>query len=38
MMMNTCDGRKEAPIVRPATQANRFYKLPGTAQRKAGVR
>jgi AmmeMemoRadiSam system protein B/AmmeMemoRadiSam system protein A len=25
MMMNTCDGRKEAPIVRPATQANRFY-------------
>ena len=23
--MNTCDGRKEAPIVRPATQANRFY-------------
>ena len=25
MMMNTCDGRKEAPTVRPATQANRFY-------------
>ena len=23
--MNTCDGRKEAPTVRPATQANRFY-------------
>ena len=25
MMMNTCDGQKKEPTVRPATQAGRFY-------------
>ena len=25
MMMNTCNGQKTEPMVRPATQANRFY-------------
>ena len=30
-MMNTCDGQKQEPTVRPATQAGRFYE--GNAQR-----
>ena len=25
MMFNSCDGQTKAPVVRPATQANRFY-------------
>ena len=25
MMMNACNGQTQAPVVRPATQANRFY-------------
>ena len=25
MMMNSCNGQSKAPVVRPATQANRFY-------------
>ncbi len=25
MMMNSCNGQKKEPVVRPATQANRFY-------------
>ena len=31
MMMNTCKGKDAEPVVRPATQANRFYE--GNAQR-----
>jgi AmmeMemoRadiSam system protein B len=31
MMMNTCDGQKKEPLVRSATQADRFYD--GNAQR-----
>ena len=25
MMINTCNGQQSEPVVRPATQANRFY-------------
>jgi len=31
MMMNSCNGHNPTPVVRPATQANRFYE--GNAQR-----
>ena len=31
LMMNSCNGQTREPVVRPATQANRFYD--GNAQR-----
>lgn len=31
LMMNSCNGQTKEPVVRPATQANRFYE--GNAQR-----
>ena len=31
MMMNSCNGQEKVPVVRPATQANRFYTGDSTA-------
>ena len=31
MMMNSCNGQQKVPVVRPATQANRFYTGDSTA-------